>query len=136
MIRLRPVMSDRARTFGRYPSSAAARRALSMVRFETDAPGVKTRETADWLTAALRATSSDVTLSFPISLPSSRPRPSARCPVTSGAHASEALRRAVAGITRPDLLSGAAVEHVADPGGNGRVDNVVDLGAELLWRLD
>ena len=64
MILLRPDFNDRARTFGRYPSLSAAARTFSAVLGLTDEPGVKTRETADWLTPAKAATSSDVTLSF------------------------------------------------------------------------
>ena len=87
----------------------AARRTFSMVRFEAEAPGVKTRLTADWLTPARFATSSDVTFSFAIIVrrPAAVDHQSA-VPVTI-ADASEA-RKATAPMmsstrpTRPSLI--------------------------------
>src|SRR6516164_5604591 len=58
MMRLRPVMSERASRLGRYCSARAAAITLRRVSFATEAPGVKARLTADRLTPALRATSS------------------------------------------------------------------------------
>jgi hypothetical protein len=54
------VINERANTLGLYPNSAAALRTSSFVFLEDEAPGVKTLETADWLTPANFATSIDV----------------------------------------------------------------------------
>ena len=56
----RRVIRLRAIALGWYPSSAAAFMTRARIFRETEAPGLKQRETADWETLATRATSYDV----------------------------------------------------------------------------
>ena len=63
---VRPVVSDEAKAFGLYPKACEASITFKRTFFETEAPSVNVRDTAERDTPAISATSFKVTAIHPL----------------------------------------------------------------------